>query len=169
MTPSRLVSLLALSFAGAACNENPAEVRSNATQFPLRATWNASALPVGTSTVRATLSVKQYDGFRMDASLTVTGAAGATYQWRIFRGDCATSVAATANTDPNGVLLFETIQSYPDVTTNSAGTATITRVVAGSLDSLTTYSVRLRAAQTATNWNGLSPISCGNLQRSAGG
>ncbi len=150
-------------------NHNPAEVRTQASTFPLRATWSASAAPVGTGTVRATLGLKQFEGFHMDAAMSVTGAPGASYQWRIFRGDCATNTAAVNNTAPTGLILFATIQSYPDVIANTSGTGSISPTIAGTLDSLGKYSVRVRVATSATNWNGTNPVSCGNLQRTAGG
>jgi hypothetical protein len=161
------VMLLAAAVAAVVgCDDpNPAEVRTSADAFPLASTWGATVSPVGTSTVRATLGVKQYLGFHMDATIAVTGAPNATYQWRIFKGDCSVNVAATSNTANNGLVLFETIQSYPDVTTNASGAATMVRTVAGALDSLSAYSVRLRASQSATNWNGTSPIACGDLRR----
>lgn len=150
----------------AACKENPAETRSVAEQFPLRSTYTATATPISPSTVRATLSFKQYAGFRAEASVTVTGAANAGYQWRIFRGNCATTAVGTAQTP--GLFIFATTQSYPDATTNASGTGTATRIIAGQIDSLEAYSVRIRASQPATNWNGTTPIACGNLQRSSG-
>ena len=159
------ISTLLAFVALAGCSENPAEVRSSAEQFAVKQAWAATAAPVGTSTVRATLAIKQYAGFRLETSVSITGAPSAGYQWRIFRGDCAmTAVAATAAA--SGLFLFATIQSYPDVTMSASGSGTTTRIVAGQLDSLTKYSVRVRATQTATNWNGTSPIACGNLQRS---
>lgn len=158
--------VLALVVGLAACQENPAEVVNGAGAFPVRANWTATAAPVGTSGVGATLTVTQYAGFRMTTGLTITGTAGRTYQWRIFRGDCATTAVAANNTAPTGLLLFATVQSYPDVSTGAGGTGSINRDIAGSLDSLKSYSVRIRASQTATNWNGTSPISCGNLRRS---
>jgi len=168
MSHKHTIRVLVLGFAFGACAENPAEVRSDAESFPLRANWSSSAAPIGTSGVSATLSVKQFAGFRMELNLSVTGPPSRTYQWRIFRGNCATTVTAANNQDPNGLLLFATIQSYPDVATSATGTATLTREVAGSMDSLTAYSVRFRASQSSTNWNGTSPIACGNLQRTAG-
>lgn len=160
------IRVLGLGFVLGACAENPAEVRNDASSFPLLANWSSSATPIGTSGVSATLSVKQFGGFRMEVDLSVTGPPGKTYQWRIFRGDCATTVTAANGQDPNGLLLFATVQSYPDVATTSAGSATLTREVAGSLDSLKAYSVRFRASQSATNWNGTNPIACGDLQHS---
>ena len=164
MTHLTRISATLACLALAACNENPAETVTGAGQFPLRATWSASATPVGTSTVRATLGFKQFAGFRAEASVTITGAANSGYQWRIFRGDCATTTVGTAQAP--GLFIFATTQSYPDATTNASGTGTVTRLIAGQLDSLSKYSVRVRATQTATNWNGTSPIACGNLQRS---
>ena len=159
--------LLLVSTALAACDKsNPAEVRTEGTSFPLRANWSATVAPVGSNTVGATLAVKQYFGFRMDAAITMTGGAATKgYQWRIFRGDCATSTPAANNTSPTGLLLFATVQSYPDIVPDAAGGGTSTPVIAGALDSLTAYSVRIRLAQTAQNWNGTSPVACGNLQR----
>ena len=165
MTHHHSIAALLLSVGFAACSENPAAVRTAAEDFPLRATGNASAAPVGAATVRATLQVKQYAGFRMETAVTITGAPNATYQWRIFRGDCATTTVATTAA-ASGLFLFATIQSYPNVATSATGTGTATPTVAGSLDSLTAYSVRVRVSQSATNWNGTSPIACGNLQRS---
>ena len=167
----RLPALLMLATA-AACNDwnTSPEVRSDANDMPLRATWQATAEPIGTSPVRATLAVLQRAGFRMDLTFALTGAPGATYQWRIFRGDCTLTVAAVnATSGPAGLLLFATVQSYPDAVASAAGTVTVLPVVAGSLDSLTAYSVRVRPAQTATVWNGINPVACGNLQRSAAG
>lgn len=167
----RLSALLMLATA-AACNDwnTTPEVRSVTNESPLRATWQAIAAPIGTSPVRATLAIRQRAGFRMDLTFALTGAPGATYQWRIFRGDCTLNVAAVnATSGPAGLLLFATLQSYPDAVASAAGTVTVLPVVAGSLDSLTAYSVRVRPAQTATAWNGTNPVACGNLQRSAAG
>jgi hypothetical protein len=168
MTHSRSISAVLLCVGLVACNENPAEVRSSAEAFPIRATWSGSAAPISPSTVTATLTAKQFAGFRIETAVTITGAPNTAYQWRIFRGDCATTaVAATAAA--SGLFLFATAESYPNVTTNASGTGTATRVIAGSLDSLKAYSVRVRVSQTATNWPGTSPVACGNLQRSPGG
>jgi hypothetical protein len=170
MTRTRRATALLSLAALAGCSEgNPAEVRDDAPTFPVRASWSSSATPVGTGTVRATLAAKEYLGSRIETTLTLTGAPNTSYQWRIFRGDCATTAVAANNTAPTGLLVFSTVQSYPDVTTNASGTATVTRTIAGSLDSLTAYSVRVRVAQSATNWNGTSPVACGNLQRTQGG
>ena len=164
-----LLLLAALVAPLAACDEgNPAEVRDTPQTFPLRANWSASAAPVNPATVRATLAVKEYLGFRMEATLSLTGAPNTAYQWRIFRGDCATTAVAANNTAPTGLLLFSTVQAYPNVTTNASGAATVTTTIAGALDSLTAYSVRVRVAQTSTAWNGTSPVACGNLHRSQG-
>ena len=141
-------------------------IRSSADQFPLRATWTATANPVGSATVRANLTIKEYLGQHLDATIQITGgSASGAYQWRIFRGDCATTAVAANNTAPTGLLLFSTIQAYPDIT-STGGAGSVARTIVGVLDSLTAYSVRIRAAQTATNWNGTSPLACGNLQRS---
>jgi len=110
----------------------------------------------------------------MDAALTLTDTTSTDtqstrYQWRIFRGDCATNTPAVNSPNapsPTGLLLFATVQSYPDVTVDYvSGTGSAAPVIAGNLDSLTAYSIRLRLFQTATNWNGTNPIACGNLQR----
>lgn len=160
-------ALLVLVVALTACDHNnPAEVRTQPSAFPLRTSWSSSAAPVSPSTVRGALGIKQYDGFRMDAAMSIAGTSGTTYQWRIFRGNCATTTAAVNNTAPTGLVLFATIQSYPDVSVGASGTGTINPVIAGVLDSLTSYSVRVRVSQSATSWNGTSPIACGDLQRS---
>ena len=162
------IRVLVLGFTLGACAENPAEVRNDADEFPVVANWSSAATAIGTSGVSASFTAKQFAGFRMEVNLSVTSPPSRTYQWRIFRGDCATTVTAANNNDPNGLLLFATVQSYPDVATTAAGTATLTRVVAGAPDSLRAYSVRFRLSQSATNWNGTSPVACGNLQRTGG-
>ena len=164
--------VLAAAVGLSACAENPAEVRSTAGQFPVTATWTATVAPVGTSTVSGSLTIRQHQGLRMDAGLTIAGTRDTishTYQWRLFRGDCATNVPA-ATRDPNGpsptgLLLFATIQSYPDITADLSGAGAVATTIAGDLDALTAYSVRLRPSQTETDWKGPNPIACGDLQR----
>jgi hypothetical protein len=168
MSQRHTIRLLVLGFALGACDENPAAVRSDASEFPIVANWSSTVAPIGTSGVSGTFSVKQFAGFRMDLELSMTAPTNKTYQWRIFRGDCATTATAANAQDPNGLLLFATIQSYPDVSTGSGTTASLTREIAGSLDSAMTYSVRFRLSQSATNWNGTTPVACGNLQRAPG-
>ena len=168
--PVALLAFAALAALAACHDANPAEVRTQGASFPVVASWGATLAPVGTGTVRATLAAKQHLGFRIETALTVTGAPNATYQWRIYRGgNCAVNAAATNATSNNGLWLFQSAESYPDVRTNAAGTGTATMTMAGALDSLGAYSVRVRVAQTATNWNGLSPVACGNLQLTQGG
>ena len=165
----RASALLPLIVALTACDQrSPAEVRTNAQEFPLRANWSAAVAPVGSGTVQASVTVNEYHGFRMEVTVNVTGGApNARYQWRIFRGgDCSVNVAATSATAGNGLFLFATIQSYPDLVTDGTGAASLTRTIAGTLDPQRPYSIRIRPAQTATNWNGLSPVACGNLQPS---
>jgi hypothetical protein len=164
---SNSMRLIALGFSLAACDENPAEVRNDANEFDVLANYSSTVAQVGTSGVSGSLAAKQFEGFRVELNLSISTTTARTLQWRIFRGDCATSVAAANNNDPNGLLLFSTVQGYPDVVTTT-GPTTMVRVVAGALDSARTYSVRFRASQSATNWNGTSPIACGNLQRAAG-
>ncbi len=165
----RISALLSLTAVLAACDKpTPAEVRSDGNEFPLRANWSAAATPVGSGTVRASLTIKEYLGSHMEAVVSITGGApNASYQWRIYRGgDCSVNVAATNATSNNGIFLFATIQSYPDLVADGTGAATLTRAIAGSLDPLGAYSVRIRPTQAATNWNGLTPVACGNLRPS---
>lgn len=165
--------LLMLLLAGVTACDSAIEpaVRSSANQFPVRANWTATISPVGTSTVSGTLQVSEHLGSRVDATITLNAAANSAYQWRIYRGNCATNTAAASNTAPTGLLIFGTTSgsahlTYSDVETNAGGTGSVTRTIAGALDSLTAYSVRVRPAQSATNWNGTNPVACGNLQRS---
>jgi hypothetical protein len=170
MTSIRAVAaFLVLGLAFAACDEaGPAEVRDDAEEFPLRETWSSSVAPIGTATLQASVTINEYFGSRMVAVVNVTGAApNAAYQWRMYRGgDCTVNVAATNGTSGDGLFLFATVQSYPDIVADATGAATVTREIAGSLDSLGAYSLRVRPSQAATNWNGLSPIACGDLERS---
>lgn len=168
MQTRSLFLLLVTAAVLAACAENPAEVRSEGKAFPVTATWTAAAASVPPSTLTGNITLQQHQGFRLDASFTVTGTPGTTYQWRLFRGDCATNVPAANATSPTGLLLFATVQSYPDIAVDASGTGSAARAIAGQLDSLTAYSVRVRPSQQATNWNGTNPIACGDLQRIPG-
>lgn len=163
MKHRHMIRALGLGIILAACAENPAEVKNDAIEFPVIANWTSSVAAIGTSGVTGTLTVTQHAGFRMDVNLSVTAPTNRTYQWRIFRGDCATTATAANNQDPNGLLLFATVQSYPDVGTGTGTTASVTRTIAGSLDSAKAYSVRFRLTQSATNWNGTTPVACGNI------
>lgn len=161
--------LLAGSVALAACSmDSPTELRSSGQEFPVKAVWNASAEPVSPSTVSGTLTAEQHLGFRIDASFTLNGDPSTTYQWRIFRGDCSVEVPVSTSV-PDGLQLFSTAQAYTDVTVGESGTASVEPVIAGELDSLTAYSVRVRPSATSTNWDGTNPIACGDLQRTSGG
>lgn len=161
--------LLAGSVALAGCPlDNPTEVRSSGQEFPVTATWTATAAPIEPATVAGSLAAEQHLGFRVNASFTITGEPSATYQWRIFRGDCTINVPQSTS-EPNGLALFATSQSYPEVTVGSSGTASVAPAIAGELDSLTAYSVRIRKSVTSTNWNGTNPIACGDLQRTPAG
>ena len=165
----RLSTFLSLAVTLAACDKaGPAEVRTKASEFPLRATWTATMTPVGTSTVQGSVTIKENFGSRLEAVVNMTGGvANASYQWRIYRGgDCSVNVAANSATSGNGLFLFATTQSYPDLVADGTGAASLTRVIAGSLDPLGAYSIRIRRSQTATAWNGLSPLACGTLRPS---
>jgi hypothetical protein len=137
--------------------------------FPVTATWSAAAQPEDSSTVSGALTIQQHLGYRMDASFTITAAPGTIYQWRVFRGTCADTIAAANSSSASGILLFATAESYPDIAVGTAGTGTAAPAIAGALDSLTAYSVRIRPAQKSTTWDGTKPISCGDLQRSPTG
>src|SRR5262245_44948694 len=159
-----LLSLAGVALIASCLDQNPTETRDDGSSFAVIATWSAQMSPVGSNTQRGTLAVKQMLGQHNDVTFTVTGPANASYQWRIFRGDCATAIAAATVRDP-GLWPFATVQSYPDIVLSAQGTATMTRSIAGLLDSLTPYSIRIRPTQSSTNFNGLTPLACGNLSR----
>ena len=74
MQRSSLLLLIAASVGLAACSmDNPAEVRDDAHEFPVIATWSAAAAPVSPATESGALTIQQHLGFRMDASFTITG------------------------------------------------------------------------------------------------
>ena len=160
-----LIVLLVASAGLSACSvDNPAEVRDGAQEFPVSATWSATAEPADSvSTENGQLTVEQHLGNRANASFTLSGTPGKTYQWRIFRGDCATNEPAEDNS-VTGLLLFATDESYPDIRVGGSGTGLAESVVAGSLDSLTAYSVRVRPSETSIDWDGTNPIACGDMQ-----
>ena len=157
--------LLLLSVAGivACTGSNPAAVRDDGTSFPIVAHWTATSAPIAPATVSGALAVDQHLGYHSDVTFTVTGPPNTAFQWRIFKRDCSVNVAAANNTAPVGLVLFATTQSYPDVTLDAAGKATVKTEIAGWLDSLTAYSVRIRPTATTT-FNGVNPAACGNLQ-----
>jgi hypothetical protein len=161
----RRIALLLLSIAGmAACSgANPAAVRDEATTFPIVAHWTATSAPIAPATVTGTLALDQHLGYHSDVTFTVSGPPNTAFQWRIFKRDCSVNVAALNNTAPTGLVLFATTQSYPDITLDASGKATIKTQIAGWLDSLTAYSVRIRVTATTT-FNGVNPAACGNLQ-----
>ena len=164
--PIALVAVIAL----AACDDgSPAEVVTSTDTFPATGSWSATVAPVGTSTVRGTLALKQYAGFRMSATMTITGAPNTTYQWRMFRDPCTSNAPAATTTSATGLMLISTHQAYTDVRTDASGSGTVTATVSGVLDSLTSYSTRIRPGQTAITWNGTSPIACGDMKRTGGG
>lgn len=170
-THTRLLPLAAIAAAVgiAACNDSlPAEVRTTSETFQQTASWNASVSPVSPSTVRGTTAVKQFQGFRMTVTMSVTGTPNTTYQWRLFRDPCTSNAAASPAWAPTGLVLVSTNQSYPDIKTDATGAGTASATITGSLDSLTSYSARVRANNSAITWNGTSPIACGDLKRTAG-
>ncbi len=160
--PSALL-LFVLAALAACSGSNPAEVRTDGTTFPIVANWTATSSPIAPATVTGALTVKQRLGFHADVTFSVTGPPNAAFQWRIFKRDCSVNVAAVNNTAATGLVLFATTQSYPDVTLDAAGKATVTSEIAGWLDSLTAYSVRIRPTATTT-FTGVNPAACGNLQ-----
>jgi len=164
----RMISLLSLGslvLIGGCLDQNPTETRGDGNgPFPVIANWSATMAPVGTNTTQGTLAVKQQLSEHNDVTFTVTGPPNASYQWRIFRGDCQTTAVAS-NAQSPGLWVFATVQSYPDAVLTAQGTVTITRTIVGLLDSLTAYSIRIRASQSSTAFNGTSPLACGNLTR----
>lgn len=157
----------AAAIAAAACSNNPTEVLTDGTAFPVVAKWTANATAIAPATVTGQLTFDQRLGYHSDVQFVVSGPPNAILQWRIFRqGNCSVNVAAQNNTAPTGLVLFATTQSYPDVTLDASGKATVRVSIAGWLDSLTAYSVRLRPTASGT-FNGVNPASCGSLQYSA--
>ncbi|HET9984397.1 MAG TPA: hypothetical protein VFQ38_12445 [Longimicrobiales bacterium] len=144
----------------AACDfRAPADVVEQARTFPLRAEWTASIAPVGgAGTVTGSVNLKEYAGSQIDAEATIAGALpGRAYQWRIFRGSCTATAAAD-------LVLFSTLQAYPDITTDPSGAGKASALLAGALDPGAGYSLRVRLAVAQTNWNGTAPLACGDLQ-----
>jgi hypothetical protein len=163
---SALLLVCAAAITAACSGANPTEVRDDATAFPLVASWKATSAPIAPATVSGQLTFDQHLGYHSDVTFVVSGTPNGVFQWRIFKRDCSVNTAATNNTAPTGLVLFATTQSYPDVTLDASGKATIKTQIAGWLDSLTAYSVRIRPTATTT-FNGVNPASCGNLQYSA--
>jgi hypothetical protein len=160
----RSTALLLFCVAGIACSgSNPTSVRDESTSFPVVAHWTATSAPIAPATVSGALTFDQHLGYHSDVTFTVSGPPNSAFQWRIFKRDCSVNVAAVNNTAPTGLVLFATTQSYPDITLDASGKATIKTQIAGWLDSLTAYSVRIRVTATTT-FNGVNPAACGNLQ-----
>jgi FtsH-binding integral membrane protein len=163
-----LLSLATASVAGCS-GGNPTETTTSAETFPIVGHWTATSAPIAPATVQGVLTFDQRLGFRSDVQFTVTGPPNGVFQWRIFKNNCSVNVAATgatAFTGLTGLTLFATTQSYPDITLDASGKATIKTVIAGWLDSLTAYSVRIRPTAT-TSFNGVNPAACGTLKYSS--
>ena len=163
ISPRMLLAGLAV-FGLAACNTtDPAEISSDSGTFPVVANWTATAAPTAPATVTGALNLQQHLGYHMDATFTVTGPPNGVFQWRIFfGGDCTVNTAATNATSANGIFTFSVAQAYPDITLDATGKATVTTTIAGWLDSLTAYTVRVRPTAT-TSFTGVSPAACGKL------
>jgi hypothetical protein len=159
----RAVALLLSAVVVVACSNNPTATRDDAADFPLVAHWTATAAPIAPATITGQLTYDQHLGFHSDVTFAVSGPPNGVFQWRIFKRDCTVNVAAVNNTAPTGLVLFATTQSYPDITLDASGKATVKVAIAGWLDSLTAYSVRIRPTAT-TSFTGVNPASCGNLK-----
>lgn len=162
----RTVVLLLGAAVVAACSNNPTATRDDAADFPVVAHWTATATPIAPATITGQLAYDQHLGFHSDVTFAVSGPPNGVFQWRIFKRDCTVNVAAVNNTAPTGLVLFATTQSYPDITLDASGKATVKVAIAGWLDSLTAYSVRMRPTAT-TSFNGVNPASCGDLKYAA--
>jgi hypothetical protein len=157
---------LLLCAVAAACSNNPTAAREDAEAFPIVAHWIATSTPIAPATITGQLTYDQHLGFHSDVTFAVSGPPNGVFQWRIFKRDCTVNVAAVNNTAPTGLVLFATTQSYPDFTLDASGKATVKVAIAGWLDSLTAYSVRIRPTAT-TSFTGVNPASCGDLKYAA--
>lgn len=169
---NRAIALLlftAAVAAGGCSKSNPAEVVTDAAEFPVVAHWTASSAPIAPATVKGDLTFDQRLGYHSDVTFVVSGPPNGVFQWRIFKNDCSVNVAATGSTaftGLTGLTLFATTASYPDITLDASGKATIKTAIAGWLDSLQAYSVRIRPTATTT-FNGVNPAACGTLKYAA--
>jgi hypothetical protein len=164
-TAALLLSIAALAVGGCS-GGNPTETRDNSTDFPVVAHWTATSAPIAPATVKGDLTFDQRLGFHSDVSFVVTGPPNTAFQWRIFKNDCSVNVAATGSTaftGLTGLALFATTASYPDITLDASGKATIKTAIAGWLDTLQAYSVRIRPTATTT-FSGVNPAACGTLK-----
>ena len=158
-----LLLIVAVAAVAACSGGNPTEVREDATAFPVVAHWTATSAPIAPATVTGQLTYDQHLAFHSDVTFAVSGPPNGVFQWRIFKRDCTVNVAAINNTAPTGLVLFATTQSYPDITLDASGKATVKVQIAGWLDSLTAYSVRIRPTAT-TSFTGVNPASCGDMK-----
>jgi len=170
MNRTMALLLFAAAAAVSGCSSsNPAEVTDDTSQFPIVAHWTATSSPVAPATVKGDLTFDQRLGYHADVTFAVTGPPNGVFQWRIFKNDCSVNVAAsgpTAFTGLTGLALFATTPSYPDITLDASGKATIKTSIAGWLDTLQAYSVRIRPTATNT-FNGVNPAACGTLKYTA--
>ena len=167
MNRTTALLLFVATTAVAGCSgANPSETRDSSSDFPVVAHWTANSAPVAPATVSGQLSIDQHLGLHSDVSFVVTGPPNTAFQWRIFKNDCSVNVAATGSTaftGLTGLTLFATTASYPDITLDASGKATIKTAIAGWLDTLQAYSVRIRPTATTT-FNGVNPAACGTLK-----
>ena len=150
----------------AGCSGNPAEVSDRRNDIPGRRAWTAAATPIAPATVAGAADIRSASGLSFGRDIRRQRAA----ERRVPVADLQAGLLGQrrrnrdqAFTGQTGLTLFATTASYPDITLDASGKATIKAQIAGWLDSLTAYSVRIRPTATTT-FTGVNPASCGNLK-----
>lgn len=154
----KYLPMLGLLLAAACELAHEPEVRNKADELQEIARWTATVSPVGSATISGTATFREFGSYYI-AEVTLNGGeAVRAYQWRLYRGSCADETVAQHGPT----------QAFADLVTDANGTATLTRTLAGALNSPDSiYNIRVRPAITSTNWTtGTDPAACGDLVRS---
>jgi hypothetical protein len=143
--------LLLLLAAGCDLSSTEPETRNSANQLELRAEWQASIGSMNGSAVTGLAHLMEYRAY-YEAEITVSGGPPSdSLVWRIYPGTCANS-----DDDEFG----NSTQAFPTLRTDASGSANLTRLLAGALDSLADYNVRVQTDGDIDN-----TVGCGDLER----
>lgn len=143
--------LLLLVAAGCDLDSIEPEIRDSAIPLELRAEWQANITSMNGSSVTGLTRLMEYRAY-YEAEIAVSGGPPSdTLVWRIYPGTCANS-----DDDEFG----GSTQAFPTLYTNGSGEASLTRLLAGALDSLAAYNVRVQRGGNIS-----TTVACGNLAR----
>ena len=144
----RRISILLIALTACVPGNDPVTV-DETPELEQRAAWQAAITGLAAfPAVRGTTQLADFGPY-FDAQITLTSAtASTTYQWRIFPGTCAAP----------GATQFGPNQAYPNLVTNAAGAAQLSRTISGPLNLTGAYNVRVSTVAAP-----VTIVACGDL------